>query len=251
MTEVFGSRYAALYDTTYAEKDYAAEVDAILGVLRDHGVSSGAVLDLGCGTGRHAECLAGAGFDVLGVDRSAAMLDHARARLGTSAAVAEGDVRHFRTDRRFDVVTMLFAVLGYQLENQDVEAALATVRSHLNPGGLFVCDFWYGPTVLTTRPEPRLRVTQTEDTTIIRASSATLDIENHLSTVSIEMWVLRDGVLESQVREEHAMRFFFPKEVDMALDHAGLELVQLRSFPTMSGIDADTWNVVAVAKAIG
>src|SRR3954452_1379476 len=38
------------------------------------------VVDAGCGTGRHAGFLAGAGFDVVGIDASAQMIDVARAR---------------------------------------------------------------------------------------------------------------------------------------------------------------------------
>lgn len=249
MSEVFGTNYAALYDTTYAEKDYAGEVDGIVGALHQYGVSSGTVLDLGCGTGRHAEYLSRAGFAVMGVDRSAPMLEKARSRLGQNVDLREGDIRTFRTDRRFDAVTMLFAVLGYQLENSDLEAALSTVRAHLQPGGLFVCDFWYGPAVLMTRPEPRLKVTETEGTTLIRASSATVDANHHSCTVSIEMWLLDGDTLESHVREDHVMRYFFPKEIDMALAHNGLELVDLRSFPDMAEIRPDTWNVVALARA--
>jgi len=38
----------------------------------------------------------------------------------------------------------MFAVLGYQLENKDVLAALQTARQHVRPGALFIYDVWYG-----------------------------------------------------------------------------------------------------------
>ena len=52
----------------------------------------------------------------------------------------------------FDAAVMMFAVLSYQLSNQDVLSTLATVRRHLQVGGLFIADLWYGPAVLNERP---------------------------------------------------------------------------------------------------
>src|SRR5438552_10559300 len=53
----------------------------LLEMLRHGGVTSGLVVDLGCGSGIWAWELAGAGYDVLGVDLSAAMIDIARRRV--------------------------------------------------------------------------------------------------------------------------------------------------------------------------
>ena len=53
---------------------------------------------------------------------------------------------------------MMFAVLGYQHTNADVLDALATARAHLDVGGLFAFDVWYGPAVLSERPSERVKV---------------------------------------------------------------------------------------------
>ena len=34
---------------------------------------------------------------------------------------------------------MMFAILGYQLDNAEVLSALRTARRHLNSGGRFIC----------------------------------------------------------------------------------------------------------------
>ena len=59
---------------------------------------------------------------------------------------------------KFDAALMMFAVLGYQVENDDVLAALRTARRHLEPGGLFIFDVWYGPAVLHQRPSERVKI---------------------------------------------------------------------------------------------
>src|SRR6266581_5500689 len=78
---VFGRDYAAAYDDLYQDKDYLAETDLIENVFKLYGQSTvRRVLDLGCGTGGHAVVLAARGYEVVGIDRSAEMLERARAR---------------------------------------------------------------------------------------------------------------------------------------------------------------------------
>ena len=40
--------------------------------------------------------------------------------------------------KQFDVMLMMFAILGYQLTNEDVMAALCTVQQYLRLGRLFL-----------------------------------------------------------------------------------------------------------------
>src|SRR4051812_25516302 len=58
-----------------------AAAPALVRLLRRAGFDGGLVVDLACGTGIGAEILAGAGFDVLGVDISADQLAIARRRV--------------------------------------------------------------------------------------------------------------------------------------------------------------------------
>ena len=101
------------------------------------------LLDLGCGTGRHAVYFAGQGFAVMGVDRSQAMLDRAASRirdvaLAVKVEFVRGDIRTFVSGREFDAVLMNFNVLGYMFRGDDVAAALATARRNVRTGGIFI-----------------------------------------------------------------------------------------------------------------
>ena len=59
--------------------DYALQAaPGLLQMLRKNKVPRGLVVDLGCGSGRWAAALNQAGFEVLGVDQSASMIDLAR-----------------------------------------------------------------------------------------------------------------------------------------------------------------------------
>src|SRR6185437_4953180 len=178
---VFNSSYAAQYDHFYEGKDYRGECDLIEAAFRRFGAKPVSLLDVGCGTGRHLIELARRGYRASGVDLSASMLDRAREAAAKDLPADNqpellcGDARDFDFQRTFDSAIMMFAVIGYLTGNDDVVAGLRNIRRHLDPGALFVCDFWYGPSVLTIRPSDRMRVLDRDGEQVIRATSTTLD----------------------------------------------------------------------------
>jgi len=248
---VFGPDYAAAYDTLYEDKDYAAECDALQGVFERYAAAPvRRVLDLGCGTGRHAAPLAERGYDVVGVDRSPEMLRRASQR-SHDARFEQGDIIDVNLGEAFDAVLMMFAVLGYQATNQDLRAALATARRHLEPGGLFFADVWYGPAVLTEGPSERVRVIETNDGQIIRVAIGELDTRRQACLVSYRVWRIARGAVEAETQEQHLMRYFFPLELELVLEDAGFELVRLGAFPDLDTDATEaTWNVGVVARAV-
>jgi SAM-dependent methyltransferase len=249
---VFGAEYAAAYDQLYQDKDYAAECDLIERLFKTYaGRPVRSVLDLGCGTGNHAVPLAARGFAVVGVDRAPDMLRIARSRTGKSADFELGDVMSVRLNRTFDAVLMMFAVLGYQLADADVEAGLRTARAHLEPGGIFVCDVWYGPAVLAQRPSERVKVIDTARGQLIRVASGDLDVRRDVCHVRYRVWTIADGRILAEAREQHAMRYFFEPELEAMLARSGLELVYLGAFPEIDTAPSEqTWNVALIARAI-
>jgi SAM-dependent methyltransferase len=97
-----------------------------------------------CGQGRHAHLLAETGFDVTGVDLSAALLKIARAR-GTSSTLryVRGDMRHLNAkwSGRFDAVVNLFTSFGFFLKPADDARVIDEIARVLKPGGVLI---WHG-----------------------------------------------------------------------------------------------------------
>ncbi len=257
MTGVFGSAYADAYDHLYSDKDYEQECDLIDQLLRTYGDRSVKnLLDLGCGTGNHALPLARRGYRVLGIDRSDEMLDSARKKAASesmdgSLDYYRGDLRDFSLNEIFDASLMMFAVLGYQLENRDVSAALRVARQHLRPGGILIFDVWYGPAVLEQGPSDRLKTIMTEKGRILRLASGQLDVQRHLCQVRYHLWRLEGDRLTGESEEKHSMRFFFPLELDLFLECSGFARIRLGAFPDFDrDPDEKTWNVLCLARAV-
>jgi SAM-dependent methyltransferase len=101
----------------------------------------GAVLELGCGTGRVAVPLAEAGLSVTGVDFSAGMLAVARDRgAGLPLTCVEGDMRKVRLRRKFATVLIPFGGLQHMATPDEVTDAMVTVARHLMRDGIAIVD---------------------------------------------------------------------------------------------------------------
>jgi SAM-dependent methyltransferase len=220
--------YAAYYDLLYAQKDYAGEAAYIDRLIRQHHHCAGSLLELGSGTGGHAVHFAQLGYAVHGIDLSPEMIALARARRaatgGPSPTFETADLRAFRTQRRFDAVVSLFHVMSYQVSDEDVREAMVTAATHLEPGGVFVFDCWYGPGVLADPPSSRMRRLSGNGVSIVRTAHPKHDPASHRVDVRYEIDVIRDGARQ-RIEELHPMRYFFADELKVFLEKAGLHCV--------------------------
>ena len=100
--------YARTYDRESFVQGTQGEVDFIERELA--GDRSKRILDVGCGTGRHAIELARRGYTVTGIDLSEAQLARAREKAreaGVAVEFLRRDARDFRFDTPFDLVIMI------------------------------------------------------------------------------------------------------------------------------------------------
>jgi SAM-dependent methyltransferase len=248
--------YSQYYDLLYSGKEYNAESQFLAGLISKYRAGAKTILELGCGTGGHAEHIAGLGFDVHGVDLSETMLERAaqrRRRLSASVAdrlaFSQGDMRQVRLSKTFDVVVSLFHVMSYQITNQDLLDALATAKAHLQPGGLFIFDCWYGPTVLTERPAPRTKQLENDAIAVTRYATPVMHANQNVVDVNYKVLVREKASgAENEILETHRMRYLFKPEVELLLAQTGFTLAESGEWLTGRVPGFDTWGVYFVAK---
>jgi SAM-dependent methyltransferase len=141
VTEWFQSWFNDDYLLLYPHRN-AAEAEQLVALVGRHtGWTSGwRVLDVGCGPGRHAAALEGAGLRPVGLDLSLTLLR--RARQVTSAPLVRADMRRLpiRTGS-MDACLSLFTSFGYFEDDAEHAATLAGMAATLRTGGWFVIDF--------------------------------------------------------------------------------------------------------------
>lgn len=241
--------YARYYDLLNQEKDYASEAQYVASLIKKHGGETSALIDIGCGTGRHAELLAAAGFEVEGLDRAEAMIAQARLR-NPDIEYHVGDLCDFNLGKRFGVVSALFHVISYLTEDEQLKDAFQHIRDHLEPGGLLIFDCWHGPAVLHQQPEVRIRRLGDKGTRVVRIAEPEMLPDKNRVNVNFQVFVEENGNW-SEFTEEHPMRYLFRPEIEKLLADSGMKILQAEEWLTGREPDEDTWSVVYVARASG
>ncbi len=255
--DTFGTLHASLYDIIYSTKDYDCECNTLKELFVQFGDASkvARVLDLGCGTGNHALRLSQDGYLITALDSSEAMLEVARSK----AEAYENDLRFINGDLRyldsslamppFDAVIMMFTVLGYLTSNEDLLRGLLNVHDMLRPGGIFVADYWYGPAVLASGATTRVRDISHNGIRILRTAEGVIDIDSQLYSMTIRFLLWLDEHRVEEVVEHHQMRFFFPRELELAFAQCNLEVLGHIGFPDHTKPpDTANWWAAIVAK---
>jgi SAM-dependent methyltransferase len=244
-SNTFQGLHARHYDLIYAGKPYAGEARFVHGLL---GGGPGRLLDVACGSGRHARELLALGWDVTGVDYSPDLLERAAA---AGIQVLEQDMRTLDVPGPpFEAITCLFDSIGYPQDNEGVVAALAGMRRHLAPGGKVAVEFLHAPAMLAHADPVRVRRWELPDGgELLRVSETAIDAAAMTMHVSYDVVELRANGGYARERERQSNRFFAVEEMRALMELAGLRVE--RSVPAyeQGEIGPDTFHVIAVAGA--
>ncbi|HKP88240.1 MAG TPA: class I SAM-dependent methyltransferase [Blastocatellia bacterium] len=141
MKKYYEEDLAYIHDVGHAEFALRS-APGILEILERSGIRDGLVADLGCGSGLWAQRLIEAGYDVLGIDISEAMIRIAQRR--APAAEFRIESLHKAELPLCNAVTSISECLNYLFDPRNERSALprlfGRVYSSLSPGGLFVFD---------------------------------------------------------------------------------------------------------------
>lgn len=135
--------FAWYYDSLNVAADYDKLIKWLLPALKKHGVENGLIVDLGCGTGEVSLRLAGAGYDVIGVDASVEMLSVFREKLSlindNNLLLLNQDLTQLDLYGTVKAGVSLFDTLNH-IEPTDIEKALTRAALFIEPGGVLIFD---------------------------------------------------------------------------------------------------------------
>lgn len=213
---LFDERYPAFYDVL--DRHPAATQDVAF-LERALDLEPGmAVLDLGCGQGRHAVPLAARGYQVTGLDLSETMLARAKRladEMDTSATWLHRRMEELDDLGPFDAVLCLYTVLGYYGDVGDL-AVLGKVRDVLRPGACLALDLSNFPLTICQSPGERWQ----ETTAGVTREAHRYDPLTGFLHSERTLYRREGGVLRLP---DSAVRAYPPHEVLRMLRAAGLE----------------------------
>ena len=244
------ARLAALYDLDADSDAPSAGVDWFRGLAR---MTGGPVLELGVGTGRVAVPLAKDGHEVVGIDRSEAMLARAEERAkrrGVKVRLLESDMRTFSLDQAFMLIAIPFNTF-LMLTPDDQWACLARVREHLAPGGRVAIDiFQPNPTTIAGRDndvrEEWTRLDPETGRSVTKFSSTHADVDR----TTFRWWydeVDDDGRVRRWQREA-TLHFVYRREADLLMSAAGFDIETLHGDYDGSAPSGASPKILIVAR---
>ena len=243
--------HAAHYDLVYADKPYDREAAFVAReIAREIGEGPWKLIDVACGTGRHALEFAALGHEVTGVDYSPDLLRLARANAGDRVRLLEQDMRRLAVDGGpFDAVTCLFDSIGYPLTNEGIVQALAAMRAHLRPAGALAVEFLHAPAMLAGAAPVKVRRWRTPaGERLVRISETELDAVAQTMHVTYEVLLLGDERYEAAT-EKQSNRFFSVEEMRALMEAAGLRAERfVPAYEPGAELTRDTWHVMAIAR---
>ncbi|MBI5646215.1 MAG: methyltransferase domain-containing protein [Ignavibacteriae bacterium] len=172
------------------------------------------LLDLACGTGRHAFEFARRGYEVVAADLSQTLLAVAHRktrRYGSQLHLVRTDMRHVPFSQCFDGVAQLFTAFGYFIEDDENAAVFLEVAACLRPDGWYMLDYL--------------------NPAYVRSSLQPESARSIPGGIVREHRAIRDGRIEKDIRIERendrrlyheSVRLFERSELESMLARAGL-----------------------------
>ena len=217
--------------------------------------ADGDVLELGCGTGRITLPLARHDIDVVGVDRSAPMLERARARARRAASresrapkFVRADIRHLPFRRgRFAMVLAPYGILQSLIRERDLSQTLDSVARVIKRGGTFGIDLVPDvPNWREYRNQVQLRGRAAGGARLTLVESVHQDRRRHLTTF-LQRYHVRQRGKTSTHRFELTFRTLSVRQMAARLDRAGFAVQSVLGDYRGRPWDAraDVWIILA------
>ncbi len=245
------TNFAEVYDLFMDNIPYEDWCSYVTGLLKEHGVEDGLVLDLGCGTGSLTELLADAGYDMIGVDNSEDMLQIAmdkRAESGKDILYLMQDMREFELYGTVRAVLSICDCINYILEYRDLVEVFRLVNNYLDPGGVFIFDlntvYKYEKVMGdSTIAEDR------EECSFIWENY--YDGDTKINEYDLSLFIREKEDLYRKYTETHYQRAFAIDEIKEALKEAGLELLEAYDAFTRNPVNETSERIYLIAREHG
>lgn len=246
------TQYSEYYDLINSSKNYEAESDYVLDVLRTFSdIEVNSILELGSGTGNYSEKFCKKSIEVTGIELSRDMVNISKKKGIKGFYPVQGDISSHKENKKFDAVVSLFHVISYLTDNDSLINCFLNTNHHLHSGGLFLFDVWYTSAVLTQLPETRIRRISSDNMTITRLAEPVVFSSKNIVEVNYEIWLknFSDDEL-SIINEKHPMRHFSIPEIEILAHFTGFELLRTEEFLTGAVPSTDTWGVCFILKKL-
>ena len=243
--------FASVYDLFMDNIPYKDWCDYVTGLLKEHGISDGLLLDLGCGTGKLTRLLAAEGYDMIGVDLSEEMLEIAlehEMEDPKQILYLQQDMREFELYGTVRAIVSICDSMNYLEDYEDLVQVLRLANNYLDPKGIFIFDM---NTVYKYREQLG------EQTIAENREESSFIWENYfdegemVNEYDLTLFIRDEDGRYSKYEETHYQKAFEISEVLKAVKEAGMELVAVYDAFTREPVKENSDRVYFVVRECG
>ncbi len=133
------SKFAEIYDSLMTDVPYNKIADIIDKRIQKHKISNKLVLDLACGTGTLTAELMEKGYELIGADASAEMLNIARAKC-PDVLFLNQSMEELELYGTVGTIVCCLDSLNYVLDEESLNEVIKLCNNYLEPDGLLIFD---------------------------------------------------------------------------------------------------------------
>lgn len=245
------SSFARVYDLFMDDIPYEEWYHYVKELLWEYDIRDGLVLELGCGTGTFTQLLAVGGYDMIGIDSSAEMLEIAMEKREESGA----DILYLLQDmREFELYGTVRAVVGicdsmnYIGTEEELKKVFSLVNNYLDPQGIFIFDMktpYYFREVMGDCVMAENR----EEGSFIWENY--FYEEEQINEYDLTLFIREESGLYGKYEETHLQKAYEMTTVIRLLKEAGLEFVAVYDAFTREEPRPDSERLYVIARESG
>ena len=242
--------FARVYDAFMDDVPYGDWSRWLIRLLEQEGIRDGLVLELGCGTGAMTRLLDRAGYDMIGVDNSADMLEIAmeKKEAGQDILYLLQDMREFELYGTVRAVISICDSVNYITDESDLLQVFRLVNNYLDPGGIFVFDL---KTVYSYRElmGDSVFAENREKGSYIWENN--YYEEEQINEYDLTLFIREEDGRYSRFTETHYQKAYEPERIKELLELAGMKLEAVYDAFTMELPKTDSERLCFVAREQG
>lgn len=241
--------FANVYDHVMDQIPYEEWFEKLEKYLKDHGIESGRICELGCGTGIMTEKFASAGYDMIGLDQSVEMLALAKVKqVETKSEILYLNqiMEELELDSPVEAFISVCDSLNYLLQEEQLTSLFGRVEKYLKPGGYFIFDLKTAYCYRTVIGN-QTWVEQDDEVSYIWDNYfyEDQDINEYMLTIFRKQ---PDTELYERVEESHYQRAYPLDVLKQLLEESGLTFVESFDEDMINPVQEESERIYLVAQ---
>ncbi|MFJ7826718.1 class I SAM-dependent methyltransferase [Psychrobacillus sp. NPDC096623] len=232
--------------------DYTGE----LNLLTEWAIQQGGpIIDLACGTGRMTIPLAQKGFELIGVDLHAGMLERAKKKvndLNEQIEWLQQDCTVLQLDQKSPFIFMVGNSFQHFHSNEQQNLVLRSINNHLEKDGIFIFGTRFPNADELLQPSTE-EYWKTYTDTVESKKVDVYTISNYDPLEQIQHYTtirkyLDKGNVVDERKTNISLRYTYPKEMERLLSENGLDILHAYEDWKKSPLSKDGYEMIYVCR---